>query len=398
MRIYHFSEEPYADVWSPERETLRVTIPNQLCEPNRAHDLYNRYIDEWILADELGFDIMLNEHHATATCMTASANLILAILARVTKRARLLVLGVPVCNRPDPVRIAEEMAMIDVISGGRLELGMVKGVPYEIGPANSYPINMMERFWEAHDLIVKALSTRTGHFNFEGEFFHHRAVNIWPRPMQEPHPPIWSSTSTPSNAKELGARGYVMGTFMGGYGDTKKLHDAYSEGWQAAGRGKDVPVDRFGYLAMGAVAHDREEARRRADILADYLRTNSQVADPFNRPPGYFGVDAAFKAMRSPNPKAFRILYTPQGRPVELSTASLDDFIECGITFAGTPDDVYEQICKFVDAVGGLGNLLLMMQGGRLDHDSTVDSMTLFAKEVMPRLKARYASDMKFAA
>ncbi len=398
MRIYHFSEEPYADVWSPERDTLRVTIPNELCDPNRAHELYNRYIDEWMLADELGFDIMLNEHHATATCMTASANLILAILARVTKRARLLVLGVPVCNRPDPVRVAEEMAMIDVISGGRLEFGMVKGVPYEIGPANSYPIRMMDRFWEAHDLIVKAMTTRDGHFNFEGEFFHHRAVNIWPRPMLPPHPPIWSSTSTPSNAKELGARGYVMGTFMGGFGDTKKLHHAYAEGWREAGRIGDVPVDRFGYLAMSAVATTREEARRRADILADYLRTNSQVADPFNRPPGYFNVDAAFRAMRSPNPKAFRILYTPQGRPVELSTASLDDFIECGITFAGTPDEVYEQICKFVDAVGGLGNLLLMMQGGRLDHAATVDSMSLFAKEVMPRLKARYAADLKFAA
>ena len=398
MRIYHFSEEPYADVWSPERESLRVTIPNELCEPERAHELYNRYIDEWVLADELGFDIMLNEHHATATCMTASANLVLAILARVTKRARLLVLGVPVCNRPDPVRIAEEMAMIDVISGGRLEFGMVKGVPYEIGPANSYPIRMMDRFWEAHDLIVKAMTTRDGPFNFEGEFFHHRTVNIWPRPYQQPHPPIWSSTSTPANAKELGARGYVMGTFMGGIEDTKKLQKAYVEGYREAGLGHDVPVDRFGYLAMAAVARDGDEARRRADILADYLRTNSQVADPFNRPPGYFSVDAAFRALRSPDPKAFRILYTPKGRPVELARASLDDFIECGITFAGTPDEVHNQICHFVDSVGGLGNLLLMLQGGVLDHTETVDSMTLFAKEVMPRLKARYATDLKFAA
>ena len=397
MRVYHFSEEPYADVWTPDRNSLRVTIPNELCDPGRAHDLYNRYIDEWMLADELGFDIMLNEHHATATCLTASANIILAILARVTKRARLLVLGVPICNRPDPVRVAEEMAMIDVISGGRLEFGMVKGVPYEVGPANSYPIRMMDRFWEAHDLIVKAMTTRDGPFSFEGEFFQHRTVNIWPRPYQQPHPPIWSSTSTPSNARELGMRGYVMGTFMGGIEDTKALHKAYVAGWREASLGRDVPVDRFGYLAMGAVARNETEARRRADILADYLRTNSQVAEPFNRPPGYFSVDAAFRAIRSPNPKAFRILYTPGGRAVELSTASLDDFIECGVTFAGTPEQVYEQVCRFVDSVGGLGNLLLMMQGGRLDHEATVDSMQLFASEVMPRLKARYTPDLTFA-
>ncbi len=397
MRVYHFSEEPYPDVWSPDRPTLRVTLPNELCVPQRANELYHRYIDEWMLADELGFDIMLNEHHSTATCLTASANLLLAILARVTKRARLLVLGVPVCNRQDPVRIAEEMAMVDVISGGRLEFGMIKGVPYEIAPANSQPTRMMDRFWEAHDLIVKAMTTHNGAFNFEGEFFHHRTVNIWPRPWQQPHPPIWSSTSTPSNAREIGLRGYVVGSFMGGIEETIKLHKAYAEGYREGGYGSDVPVDRFGYLAMCATAEDEGEARRRADLIADYLRTNAQVADPFNKPPGYFSVDAAFRSMRSPNPAAFRTLYTPKGRPVELSTASLDDFIECGIAFAGTPEQVYNQICAFVDGIGGLGNLLLMGQGGHMNHAQTVDSLKLMGKHVLPKLKARYPEDMKFA-
>jgi len=398
MRIYHFSEEPYPDVWTPDRPTLRVTLPNELCDPKRANELYHRYVDEWMLADQLGFDIMLNEHHSTATCLTASANLMLAILARVTKNARLLVLGVPVCNRQDPVRIAEEMSMIDVISGGRLEFGMIKGVPYEIAPANSQPTRMMDRFWEAHDIIVKAMTTHNGAFNFEGEFFHHRTVNIWPRPWQQPHPPIWSSTSTPANAKEIGVRGYVCGSFMGGIEETRKLHKAYAEGYREGGFGNEVPVDRFGYLAMCATANTEAEGRRRADMIADYLRTNAQVADPFNKPPGYFSVDAAFRSMRSLNPRAFRTLMTPKGRPVELSTATLDDFIECSIAFAGTPDQVYEQICSFVDGIGGLGNLLLMGQGGHLNHEETVDSITLFGKQVLPRLKARYVPEMKFAA
>ncbi len=398
MRVYHFSEEPYPDVWTPDRPTLRVTLPNELCDPQRAHELYHRYIDEWMLADQLGFDIMLNEHHSTATCLTASANLLLAILARVTKNARLLVLGVPVCNRQDPVRIAEEMAMVDVISGGRLEFGMIKGVPYEIAPANSQPTRMMDRFWEAHDIIVKAMTTHNGAFNFEGEFFHHRTVNIWPRPWQQPHPPIWSSTSTPANAKEIGVRGYVVGSFMGGTLETIKLHKAYAEGYREGGYGTEVPVDRFGYLAMCATADTEAEGRRRADIIADYLRTNAQVAEPFNKPPGYFSVDAAFRSMRSPNPRAFRTLVSPAGKNVELSTATLQDFIDCGIAFAGTPDQVYEQICSFVDSIGGLGNLLLMGQGGHLNHQETTDSMTLFGTKVLPRLKARYAPEMKFAA
>ena len=398
MRVYHFSEEPYPNVWSPDRESLRITIPNELCDPEVAHKLYHRYIDEWMLADELGMDIMVNEHHSTATSLTASANLILAILARVTKRARLLVLGVPIANRPDPVRIAEEMAMIDVISGGRLEFGMIKGVPYEMAPANSNATTLMERFWEAHDLILKAMSTHDGPFNFEGRYFHARQVNIWPRPSQQPHPPMWSSTATPSNAKELARRGYIMASFMGGTVETVKLHRAYLEGWKEAGRGETVPIDRLAYMGMCAVSKSEADARKRANKIADYLRTNAQVAEPFNKPPGYFSPEAAFRSMRSANPKAFRTLYTPRGRPVELATATLDDFIECGIVFTGTPDQTYEQICDFIDTIGGLGHLILMGQGGHMQHDEVVDSLTLFGKNVLPRLKERYSSARAFAA
>ena len=398
MRIFHFSEEPYPDAWGAERPSLRITLPNELCDPDVAHNLYHRYIDEWMLADELGFDIMLNEHHSTATCLTASASVILAILARVTKRARLLILGVPVGNRPDPIRVAEEMSMIDVISKGRLEFGMIKGVPYDIEPANSNAVTLMPRFWEAHDLIVKAMTTTSGPFSFEGDFFHYRNVNIWPRPYQQPRPPIWVSTATPSNAVEIGARGHVMASFMGGMAETVKLHKAYAQGYREGGHGTQVPVDRFAYLAMCGVASDEAEGRRRCDLIADYLRTNAQVADPFNKPPGYFSVEAAMRSARSPNPRAFRTLMTPNGRPVELSTASLDDFIECGIAFAGTPDQVFDQICAFTDGIGGLGNLLLMTQGGHLGAADTTDSMRLFAREVMPRLRERLAQRQFFEA
>jgi alkanesulfonate monooxygenase SsuD/methylene tetrahydromethanopterin reductase-like flavin-dependent oxidoreductase (luciferase family) len=398
MRIYHFSEEPYPDAWAPELPTLRIVLPSELCDPVKARDYYHRYLDEWQLADELGFDIMVNEHHSTATSLTASANVILSILARITKRARLLVLGVPVANRPDPIRVAEEMAMIDVISGGRLELGMIKGVPYEIAPANSNPVGLMERYWEAHDLIVKALATHDGPFNFEGKYFHHRNVNIWPRAFQKPHPPIWGSTSTAANARELGLRGMVVGSFMGGIVETLKLHKAYADGWRAAGRGEAAPTSQFGYLAICATASTREEGRRRANAIADYIRTNAQVSEPYTKPPGYLGVEATIRSLRSPNPRAFRTLFTPSGRAVELTTASIDDFIECGVAFCGTPDDVYEQICAFVDGIGGLGNLMLMGQGGRLNHADTVDSLTLFSRDVMPRLKEREAKTRLVAA
>jgi alkanesulfonate monooxygenase SsuD/methylene tetrahydromethanopterin reductase-like flavin-dependent oxidoreductase (luciferase family) len=186
MRIYHFTEQAYPEAWS-EPSSLRVTLPHSHCDPVVAADLFHRYHDEWMLADELGLDIMVNEHHATATCMSASANVTLGILARTTKRARLLALGIPLANRPDPLRIAEELSMVDVISRGRLEMGFVKGVPYEVPVANSNPVRMMDRLWEAHDFILKAMTTQDGPFNWEGEHFHYRNVNIWPRPCRAPN-------------------------------------------------------------------------------------------------------------------------------------------------------------------------------------------------------------------
>ncbi len=400
MRVYHFSEEPYPEAWSLERPTLRVTLPNQLCRPEVAHDLYHRYIDEWALADEIGLDIMVNEHHQTATCITSSASVMLGILSRITKRARILILGVPIANRADPVRVAEELAMIDVISGGRLEMGFVKGIPYEITPANSSPLRFMDRFWEAHDIIIKAMTTHDGPFNFEGEFFHHRNVNIWPRPMQQPHPPVWVTTGSPGNAKELGRRGYVIGSFLGGFGATTELHKAYAEGWREAGRGADVPVDRFGYLALAAVGSSDAEARRRAEPIVDYIRTTAQVSPPFKQPPGYFDANTLTRMLRTPssNPRAIRPIATPAGKMVQPITASLDDLVDIGLLFCGTPDTVFKQITRFADGIGGVGHLLLMLQGGVLGHADTSDSMRMFAKEVLPRLQDRYAGRPVFAA
>ncbi len=114
---------------------------------------------------------MLNEHHQTATCMDPAAPIMLGILARQTKTARLLLLGNPIANRRDPVRVAEEMAMVDVISRGRVEVGFVRGVPYEISAMNSKPVGMPERLWEAHDLILKAWTTHDGPFSWESENF-----------------------------------------------------------------------------------------------------------------------------------------------------------------------------------------------------------------------------------
>jgi alkanesulfonate monooxygenase SsuD/methylene tetrahydromethanopterin reductase-like flavin-dependent oxidoreductase (luciferase family) len=181
MDVWHFTEMPYPHL--PPIETLnsmRVTLPSRHYDPKVGADLYNRYLDEYMIADDLGFHHMVNEHHQTATCLDVAAPLSAAILARQTRKGRICILGNPVANRGDPLRIAEEMAMIDCISRGRLDVGFVRGVPYEIFAANTNPTQTVERLWEGIDLAVKAWTSHDEPFNFEGRFTRRRLVNLWP--------------------------------------------------------------------------------------------------------------------------------------------------------------------------------------------------------------------------
>ena len=170
MQVYYFTEQPYYPTWNNHAGSLRVNLPNKVVDPITAGDLFHRYYDEWKLADELGYNIMVNEHHQTATCMSSTVIVGLSVLARETKKARLLVLGYPIGHRPDPLRCAEELATIDVVSRGRLDMGFIKGVPYEFPASNQNPVGVMDRFWEAHDFIIKAMTSHDAPFNWEGEY------------------------------------------------------------------------------------------------------------------------------------------------------------------------------------------------------------------------------------
>jgi alkanesulfonate monooxygenase SsuD/methylene tetrahydromethanopterin reductase-like flavin-dependent oxidoreductase (luciferase family) len=384
MRTWYFSEMAYHPAWDEglARGSMRVVLPNGAVDPGVAHGLLNRYLDEFALCDEEGLDIMVNEHHSTATCMTVSVPMALAVIARETKRARLLSLGNPIANRPDPVRVAEEAAWLDVLSGGRTELGLVKGAPYEIAPANSNPARLMRRYWEAHDLILKALSTTDGPFSWEGEFFHYRNVNIWPRPIQQPTPPIWMTGLSAETGRAAAERGHVVGTLLSG-GIAKPMFDAYRK--RARELGWEAGPDRLAYAAVIGVGHTRDEGLRRADLIAGYVRTSPIVAEPFINPPGYNSLAANVAAMKAgKRPKS--IIADRHGRPINAMEASVHDLMANDTVFAGTPDDVFAQLRDFNNRMGGVGHLLFFGQGGLLDHRDTVENIKLFAREVAPRI------------
>ena len=381
MRAWHFSETAYP--YLPPVETypsIRVSLPNRVYDPKKGAALYDRYIDEWLEAEAEGVDIMLNEHHQTATCVDPAAPLMLAALARLSTKARLLILGNPIANRRQPVRVAEEMAMIDVLSHGRVEVGFVRGVPYEILPANSNPVRMNERHWEALDLIVKTWTHHDGPFSFEGRFFHHRSINIWPRCYQQPHPPVWVSTTSPGGAAQVGAHGYVQATFLTGFDTTKRIYNSYRRGWREAGRGQDVPIDRLAYAALVYVGDTEAKARAGAEKLLWYITAN-KVAPQFANPPGYVSVAMNLQLARGAH-NVVSAHGTKQG--------TVDGAIEAGTMFAGTPDQVFQQFKKHYEHVGGYGHLLIMGQAGFLEHDDTVHGIRMFAREVYPRLKELY--------
>ncbi|MGH7043059.1 MAG: LLM class flavin-dependent oxidoreductase [Acetobacteraceae bacterium] len=391
MRTWYFSEMAYYPAWEAglARGSLRVVLPNGNVDPHVAHGLLNRYLDEFALCDTEGLDIMVNEHHATATCMTVSAPMALAIIARETKRARLLSLGNPIANRPDPVRVAEEMAWLDVLSGGRTELGLVKGAAYEIAPANSNPARIMRRYWEAHDLILKALSTHDGPFSWEGEYFHYRDVNIWPRPIQQPTPPIWMTGMSAATGRAAAERGHVVGTLLSG-GIAKPMFDAYRA--RARELGWEAGPDRMAYAAVVGVGHTRAEGYRRADLIAGYVRTAPVVAEPFTNPPGYNTIPANVAMLKAGRKKG-RIVADRNGNLIDATKASVDDLMATDTVFAGTPDEVFAQIKDFSHRMGGVGHLLFFGQGGFLDHRDTVENIKLFAREVAPRLRELNGAD-----
>jgi alkanesulfonate monooxygenase SsuD/methylene tetrahydromethanopterin reductase-like flavin-dependent oxidoreductase (luciferase family) len=383
MQVYQFTEQPYYPVWNDHNGSLRVNLPNRKLDPKIAGDLFHRYYDEWMIADDLGYHIMVNEHHQTATCMASTVIVSLAVLARQTKNCRILVLGYPIGHRPDPLRCAEELSTIDVVSRGRLDMGFIKGVPYEFPASNQNPVGVMDRFWEAHDFILKAMTSHDEPFNWEGDYFHYRQVNIFPRPLQQPHPPVWSTTGNRNQARVLGEKGYVMATLGSGYA-TRPLYDAYRQAYLAKWR-RPAPADRFAYLGLVATADNETEARRRGELVAGYLRTSSIVHIPFRNPPGFISVEDQARMLRGETaPRSF----TKDGRGINMHSGSVQDLIDAGILFCGTPDQVYQQIVDFTEYCGGMGNLLMMGHAGFLTHEDTVSNLSLFAKEVMPRLKA----------
>src|SRR5262245_33004846 len=375
-------------------DSVRASLPNRYCDPKVAADMFEEVIDEFLLCDDLGMNVLAVEHHAGINSLLGANPLLVGILARQTRQVRILSLGTLISLRNDPVRVAEEYATADVISRGRLEIGFVKSGGSEMASNNANPVNNIERYWEAIDLIKKALSHQDGPFSWEGKHFTHRHVNIWPRPWQQPHPRMWAATGDPETASEVGRRGMVNVLVLRGPEGTKRAWAAYRQARAEAGL-PPVSSDHFGYAALLYVGDTHEEGVRIGSKLMWFLNTSLKSAPQYSKflpgtvPPQF--APGAYRTAPKPgtraNGAAGKTVASASENAAALVSMTAEQAMQAGILFAGSPDTVYKQIMDFADNVGPFGHLVMVGRSGPMTHAEAEKGIKLFAREVLPRLK-----------
>jgi len=383
MRSWYFCEQEYWPAWERQPNNPRISAPSGEVDPKVAHKLLNEYIEECVLCDKLGLNIMVNEHHASYTCMSVSCMVTLGMLATRTSRARLLALGIPIMSRIEPHRVAEEIGYVDTVSGGRVEIGLIKGSPFELFLSNSAPADSNDRYWEAHDLVIEMLKRRDGPFSWEGEHFNYRYANIIPPCYQQPHPPLWLTTLNPKSALQAAQLDYVV-AIVGIARAARESFPVYREEYRRV-HGREASLDRFAYLGYVSVAEDEDVALERAGKLLKFSEASERIPERFVAPPAMLPPEVEAGMLQEGRMRTHRTKTLPDGTPMSNPPTPREQIINNAM-FAGNPDQVFEQIKEFYDSVGGFGNFLVQM-GGTMTHEEKKDSISLFAKHVQPRLE-----------
>ncbi len=390
MKLCWFHLMPYLELPDDFREKhpgVWVDIDSNLLDPEKAHAMYNDFMDELEHAAELGLDgICVNEHHSNGYGLMPSPNLIAASLARRTRDAAIIVMGNSLALYNPPTRVAEEMAMLDCISGGRLVAGFPVGTPMDTCYAyGQNPSMLRQRYYEAHDLIMKAWQ-EPDPFVFNGRFTQLRYVNPWPRPVQKPHPPIWipggGSIETWRWCAELdyvyaylSYFGYQSGlaTMEGFWNEMKEL-------------GKDRNPFRAGFLQFVGVAESREEALDLYREPAEYFYNRCLHVDArYAMPPGYSSEATIRSRIQSQVVQAATRMNERSTDREAFSAPGFEEIVDKGYVIVGSPDEVAEQL-RQVAITMNVGQLMLLLQYGNMSKDLTLYNTEMFAKRVFPQL------------
>jgi alkanesulfonate monooxygenase SsuD/methylene tetrahydromethanopterin reductase-like flavin-dependent oxidoreductase (luciferase family) len=397
MKLMWFHLMPYTELPEDFREkhpSVWVDIHSSLFDPRRAHHMYNDFMDELEFAAACGFDaVCVNEHHSNGYGLMPSPNLIASALARRTSDTALCVMGNSLALYNPPTRVAEEFAMIDVISGGRLIAGFPVGTPMDTCFAyGQNPSTLRERYHEAHDLVLRAW-TEKDTFAFNGRFNQQRYVNIWPRPIQQPHPPVWiPGGGSVETWQWCAAMDYVYAYLS--YFGYKAGQATMSGFWQEMDRrGLDRNPYHAGFLQSVGVAESREEAYRLYREPAEYFYGRCLHIDPrFAGPPGYTSEATMRTGIQGQVQQAAAQSAAPPGLASRFAQLAreMDAIVDKGYVIIGSPDEVAEKLKEVAQNLN-VGHLMLLLQFGNMSKDLAKYNTRLFAEKVMPQLRDTFA-------
>lgn len=385
LYCWHFMSYPYLDPdFDEKQETGWVTVPNRLWDRARSRGLFQQYIDQLAYADELGFDgMVLNEHHQNVYGLMPSPNIIASALTQKTSRGKIVVLGNLLPLHGNPLRVAEEYAMLDNMSGGRIIAGFAPGSGPETFNYDLPSATSRDQFWEAVELIRRAW-TEDGPFAFEGRHYPLRYVNPWPQPEQRPHPPIWiPGARSRDTLEQISQHGYSYFLSSRSHGrGTAMARERFAEVLQR--HGDRYTPDRMGILMSTYVGETDEIAQRESEegiwyflrncLKGHQRRTGRQLT--FGPGVPYIPVDEFREYLKTADPT----------RPLLGDSKDWDDLQNSASIIVGSPDTVYRRFMEILEQAP-VGHLLIQFHMGNMPDEYARKSMRLFWTEVAPRLK-----------
>jgi alkanesulfonate monooxygenase SsuD/methylene tetrahydromethanopterin reductase-like flavin-dependent oxidoreductase (luciferase family) len=385
MKVFCFDLLPYGE----ELDHLKVgkelpwPLPKQHFKPEVAARTYEEHLQVWEEMDRLGYDgVGFNEHHTSPYGMMNSPNLMAAAAAQRTKNLKLLIYGnlLPV---HDPLRLAEELSMLDCMSNGRLISGFARGIPREHEVYGVPQTESRARFEEAWEIIERAWTDEV--FSFEGRFWSYNDVAIWPRPVQQPRPPVWIPvTSSKETIEWAAARNLPITPGAGSRGLREDVIRHYARCLAAAGH--QITPGHLIIQAQAYVADSKEQALKEAGPHALYfnqtLFSHGNITEAnLQRDTGYLS-SSSFDYVRPENlPAVARAREDYR----DLTMEQLAKQVE--MQPWGPPDEVAQRIIDSADHAGS-NTVLVSLNRGVMPHQMFLNQVQRFAKEVLPALQA----------
>jgi alkanesulfonate monooxygenase SsuD/methylene tetrahydromethanopterin reductase-like flavin-dependent oxidoreductase (luciferase family) len=380
MQVFVFDLVPYAEHLDHLRVggSLPYPMEKKYFDPKVAVRTYREHLDAWVELERMGYDgVGFNEHHVTPYGLMNSPNLLAASAAQRTKTLKLLIYGnlLPI---HDPLRLAEEIAMLDCLSDGRIIAGVARGAPREYKVFNIPLEESRARFDEAFEVMRRAWTEES--FSFNGKFHQYQNVALWPRPVQQPHPPVWCPVSRSRDSIEWAAANNVPIT-PGLPGPMREDTIRYYAA-SLAKHGRRITPDHLNIQVDAYIADTREKAIAEYGPYVLYFHNVLFNFDHvrFSTVGGYFAKGATDHL----RPELRKVAHDDGLRARDLT---MDDILQRAEAAAwGPPDYVADRIIAEAEAAGA-NTLLISMNRGAMPQDMFLNQIHRFGKEVLPRLK-----------